>query len=323
MAQSKHSQPEEEEEVTLSSPLVGTSADALLKDAERRQELERDLTRMGMSAQEVRQLLNANSTTSEAKELLKVPKPTLPTPKSTAPPTLSSPKHKKRTSAEELQSFAADLMAKKSAEKVERVQVAMKGLPEFREASIDQKRAAENLMREASLLRRKERYKEAEEKCRTALELVPKDAASLEFLGDVLQGVARNDEALAAYKRALEADPKRTSAEAKYADLLTLQENYEAYDPEEVSKNPWVSALMSALLPGAGQIYNGEWFKSIFFGMILAALYLYRAGSHVPTPRGKMDWNQMMFLIIVGVIWVVAIADASISAKRLRDNSHW
>ncbi len=314
---------EEEENYTPPAPLVGASADALLKDAERRRELERDLTQMGMSAVEIRQLLNASSATSEPTEPLKAPKPVLPPMKSTPLPSLSTPKSKKRTSADELQVFAAEMMAKKTAAKVERVNVAMRDLPAFRESTMQEKRDAETLLRDASLLRRRERFGEAEEKCRQALALTPKDSAALEFLGDVLQGVARTDEALAAYKRALEADPKRSSAEGKYADLLTLQENYSSYDPEEVAKNPWAATLLSGLFPGIGQIYNGETIKGVFFFGLIAACYAYHGATHAPVPKGKMDWSQIMLLIIVGVIWIVSMADASSTAKRLRNNPRW
>ncbi|GDX41138.1 hypothetical protein LBMAG21_14300 [Armatimonadota bacterium] len=324
MAQQNNSRnTEEEESFTPPAPLVGTSADSLLKDAERRRDLERDLTKMGMSAGEIRQLLNANSATSEATELLKVPKPA-PSPLKSAPmPSLAAPQSKKRTSAEDLQIFAAEMMAKKTEAKVARVEIAMKDLPAFRESTVQERRDAETLLRDASLLRRRERFSEAEEKCRQALALSPQDSAALEFLGDVLQGVARTDEALAAYKRAIEADPKRSSAEAKYANLLTLQENYQTYDPEEVGRNPWVATLLSGGFPGIGQIYNGETTKGLVFFGLLAACYFYSNMPHAPVHKGRMDWNQIMLLIIVGVIWVVSMADASSTAKRQRSNPRW
>lgn len=314
---------EEQEDFTPSAPLVGTSADALLKDAERRRELERDLAKMGMSAGEIRQLLNANSATFEPTEPLKAPKPAAAPVKPLPVPPLSAPKSKKRTSADDLQMFAAEMMAKKTAAKIERVETAMRDLPAFRESTAQEKRDAEALLRDASLLRRRERFSEAEEKCRQALELSPKDSAGLEFLGDLLQGVARTDEALAAYKRAIEADPKRSSAEGKYADLLTLQENYDSYDPEEVVKNPWAATLLSGLFPGIGQLYNGETVKGFFFFGLVGACYFYSSLAHAPSPKGRMDWSHIMLLIVVGVIWVVSMADASSTAKRLRNNPRW
>ena len=73
-----------------------------------------------------------------------------------------------------------------------------------------------------------------------------------------MQGVARTDEALATYKRALEADPKRSSAERKYGELLVLQQNWHLADPEAVDANPWFARLLSMMLPGLGQFHNGE-----------------------------------------------------------------
>lgn len=303
------------------------SADALLADAERRQKLERDLVAMGLNAEEIRRLLNADSHTTEpAKPSPSAPKSTIPLPPTPLPtektPSLLMGRGKKanpnRVTADHLHSFAAELMTKKVATQTQSIKETSKELPEFRESSMQERREAEALLREAHNLRRRERFGEAEQKCRQALELVPKDAPALELLGDILTGVAKLDEALAAYQRATEADPRRTSAEKKYGDLLVRQQDFENYDPEAVQGNDWVPTLLSALLPGAGQCANGEWMKGVSIAAVLGGIYYFRIFSHTHVARKGTDWDTIVVFTIMGILWVYAISDALSGSKRQR-----
>jgi tetratricopeptide (TPR) repeat protein len=299
------------------------SAEAYLADQVRRKQLERDLIAMGMSAEEIKRLLAANSHTTEpTKEELQSRKPSMPLPPPTKPasnPSLMRGKQKpnpNRVTEQHLQSFAAELMAQRSEKQTQAVVEASKDLPEFRESSMEEKREGENLLREASLLRRREKFGEAEVKCRAALEKIPNDAPALELLGDILAGVARIDEALAAYKRATEADPKRTSAEKKYANLFGLQQEWGGVDPEAVQANPWVPTLLSALCPGLGQFANGDWIKGIVILFSILGIYYYRTITHIPMPKGKIDWNTLTLLFLAGSVWLYGIADAMRVSKE-------
>lgn len=71
-------------------------------------------------------------------------------------------------------------------------------------------------------------------------------------------------------------------------------------------KSPGIAALLSFLIPGAGQIYNGELGKGILL-FILAVI------------SGILVW------VVVGcltspLIWLIAIVDAYSSAKRINEN---
>src|SRR5579875_3499112 len=159
----------------------------------------------------------------------------------------------------------SELIAKKIEAQAEAVKKIDLGLPDFREATLQEKY-------EAELLRRRERYREAEAKCREALTKNPKDALGLELLGDILQGLGRVDEAMAAYYRATLADPKRASAEKKFGDLLVKQQDWGAVITEDVEKHPFVGLLLSALLPGLGHWYYGETVKGLIYFVIDAIL---------------------------------------------------
>ena len=217
-----------------------------------------------------------------------------------------------RASMESMQAYAAELMAQKAAAQVQTVREVSLDLPPFRESSMQEMRQAEPLLRDAAMLRRKEKFRDAEIKAREALQFVPKDAAALELLGDIVQGVARIDEALALYKRALEADPKRSSAERKYGELLVLQQNWNAVDPEAVDRNPWFARLLSLLLPGLGQFHNGEIGKGVFFlGLDAVCFFLLRSpfgfGTHHP-----IGLSQIACIVLTVVVYIAALADTNV-----------
>ncbi|CCW34478.1 Tetratricopeptide repeat [Chthonomonas calidirosea] len=191
----------------------------------------------------------------------------------------------------------SELIARKIEAQAEAVKKIDLGLPDFREATLQEKYEAERLQREAELLRRRERYREAEAKCREALSKNPKDALGLELLGDILQGLGRVDEAMAAYYRATLADPRRASAEKKFGDLLVKQQDWGAVITEDVEKHPFVGLLLSALLPGLGHCYYGETIRGLIYFVIdaiLLAILLWL----VPHSRG----------ITVGLLGVALLA---------------
>ncbi len=44
-------------------------------------------------------------------------------------------------------------------------------------------------------------------------------------------------------------------------------------------KNPGTAAVMSALIPGLGQIYNGTWLRGIFWLIITPGLWIGTGGT--------------------------------------------
>ena len=294
-------------------------ADALLADAQRRKKIEDDLRRMGLSPIEVQRLLNADSHSFDAtiQELSGAATANGAANKAAALPVstpIPMPAAKPaRASLQSMQSFAAELMAQKAAQQVQAVREVKLDLPAFRESSSQEVRQAEPILRDAAMLRRKEKFREAEIKVREALQLVPKDAAALELLGDILQGVARVDEALAVYKRALESDPKRSSSERKYGELLVLQQNWDMSDPEAMRGSSKLAIMLSFLLPGLGQFHNGEIAKGIFF-LVLDALCVYLLayspfGFGGAQGRHGLSIGLMVCIVFTVVVYIYALID--------------
>ena len=329
-------------------------ADILIADVEKRRKVEQDLAKMGMTPVEIQRLLNADAKTAEAKEPIKrrgiptnfggfAPPPLNSLPALPAKGKKAEVQQKRASKANELESFAAQLaasnLAKKAMAPKEIVTINL-DLPAFRASSVPEVQQAATLLREASGFKRREKYAEAIAKCREALTLVPSDAAALELYGDLMQGVARTPEALAAYRRATEADVKRASAERKYGDLVMRQQEWPDDDPEEVPKNPVVAAVFSALFPGAGQLHNLEYVKGgVMMGIALlcvGAWFVFGQGKeayqanpvrNVPTKttsakkvKLNVEWGAEMPLLISRVCYLVLMigsaADAYAVAKR-------
>ena len=329
-------------------PTATAEADLLRADVEKRRKVEMDLARMGMKPDEIKRLLDANPNTTapSATSAMALPSVVMPPTTPAVVPLLSGKKQDARQKlaarAADLHSFAAQLQSSTASDRVEAVKSVSLDLPPFRTSTPQERQQAEPILREVYALRKRERYTEALAKCRDALELVPSDAAALEMFGDLLQGVARTNEALAAYKRAIEADPKRASAERKYGDLLTRQQQWSEVDPEEVPRNPVVAAILSLLLPGAGQIHNGQRMKGVVLLTCAAVsvavlLFLMRdkqgylpsyekpASSPTASLREKrvaIDWiaeaPMISCILFYGVLGVGSAFDAAAVAQRTR-----
>ncbi|MFO1093848.1 MAG: DUF6677 family protein [Planctomycetaceae bacterium] len=89
-------------------------------------------------------------------------------------------------------------------------------------------------------------------------------------------------------------------------------------DPRVSLKNPWIAGVLSFLIPGAGQLYQGRLFKSaVFFfcilglystGMLMAdwkAVYIHRPGNR--QPQGKAHTLQFLAQAGVGLPAVCAL----------------
>ncbi|MGC8668186.1 MAG: tetratricopeptide repeat protein [Chthonomonadales bacterium] len=197
-------------------------------------------------------------------------------------------------------------------------------LPEFRPVSDAEKAQADRLLIQANIARRRNRYTEAERLCREAIEYTPSDAAALELYGDILQSIGRVDDALYAYDRARTADPNRSSAERKYAQLTLAQETDILSGAEGAAhRNPSLAVFLSATLPGAGQVYNGQAAKGLAIALAeLLAVYLW-LWTPLRNPTGHPNLTAAL-VALAAVVYIYAVADANIGARQAgRSKSGW
>jgi tetratricopeptide (TPR) repeat protein len=196
------------------------------------------------------------------------------------------------------------------------------------------------LLREAHLLRMRSRFVEAEEKVREAVALAPEDPAALEMLGDLLAEKGSIAEAVEIYRRAMERAPGRAVLEEKHARLVLMladqqQERALAQmlleDPRRAGsgrrRNPMHAFLLSAFLPGLGQLYNGEYLKGVLFlaggflTFLLGGESLLRLLFAVSGGRAAPSGLEAVFGFLSFLLWVAAMVDAPVRAQRSSDNA--
>ncbi|MGQ9523917.1 MAG: tetratricopeptide repeat protein [Armatimonadota bacterium] len=146
---------------------------------------------------------------------------------------------------------------------------------------------AERLLVTANLHRIRGDILLAEQTCRQALALRPKDPDILEFLGDLLAEKGDAQQAQTVYKSALEVNPGNARIEDKIARLVlsstpTQSQQRRAAPPPSVQShqplgvpagtakppasfhpNPGVALFLGSLFPGLGQFYTGQLLKGI------------------------------------------------------------
>lgn len=80
-------------------------------------------------------------------------------------------------------------------------------------------------------------------------------------------------------------------------------------------KTPWVAGSLSALLPGAGQVYNGN-YQSAAFSFILNALFLTATLSFMDQ---HMDGAAITSGMLFSVVYVGAISGSARDARLLNE----
>lgn len=208
------------------------------------------------------------------------------------------------------------------------------------------KRAAEvdRLISRANVHRMRAEYIEAEDVCREALALDETRADVREFLADMLYARGQLDAAVEEYKRAIELDAGRVSAETKYAKVVIeigerehdkqiaqeMIENPEKFKTRE--KHPLWALVLSVLVPGAGQAYNGEVAKGGIILGVFVLLLTAIAMSHTEVKNLFDNFKAMLVptenlpppvgifaALIVGLLvclYIYAVIDAPISAGK-------
>ncbi|MCX6359060.1 MAG: hypothetical protein NT029_04590 [Armatimonadetes bacterium] len=190
--------------------------------------------------------------------------------------------------------------------------------PEWRESTDDEKQQADRLLLNANILRRRGDVRGAEGEVRAALQLVPGDAAALEMYGDLLQATGRVDDALAAYERSVKAGPGRAGAERKYAALSVQQVPIPPGLYNEAGpRGAHVAVLLSALMPGIGQLYLGDTSKGLLF-LLLALVMVYLLGwTGIGWTSGLGPGPAFWPLaVMAAVVYIFNLVDARASAGR-------
>lgn len=131
---------------------------------------------------------------------------------------------------------------------------------------------AERLIRQAHVAKSRQEHSKALDLLRQAEQLAPDSISVLIELGDGYAAKNRWKEAQTIYGRATHLDPTNVAVERKYAEAvlkanLPLEVLYgmSKGNAEEQIANANVAALISFLIPGAGQMVLGSVYKGIAF----------------------------------------------------------
>jgi tetratricopeptide (TPR) repeat protein len=212
------------------------------------------------------------------------------------------------------------------------------------------KAAVDKLISKVNLHRMRGQYAEAEDVCREALSMDGARIDVRELLADMIYARGQLDTAMAEYKNVLDQDPKRVSAETKYA-WLAIEVGEREYqkrlaqemleNPGKVvppAKSPLLAFITSACLPGTGQIYVGELRK----GLIILGAFLLSMAILAMTPidTGNLLKNfgalirpvdsernlpvggiALFCASVLMIVYIYAVIDAPIAASKVSERA--
>jgi tetratricopeptide (TPR) repeat protein len=196
----------------------------------------------------------------------------------------------------------------------------------------------ERLLTQANIERMRGNFLAARRLIEQALQKAPERADVHELLGDVYKAVGDLQNALECYRKARELDPKRRSAEEKFAaTLLEINPPTVSDEIPFLPKNPTFAVLLSALLPGAGQVYNEQWLKGIvmcvvallslgyflqFYHQIRSAATVFPTLGQVQQQLEQASVGEILLLLFAGLtafcVWTWSILDAYNTARKFQ-----
>lgn len=173
-----------------------------------------------------------------------------------------------------------------------------------------------------------------------------------EMLGDMLAAEERWEQAAASYEQAQILDPARASAERKYGEMTLRIADEKAMaklggvagvaaggdaitSGSQGKRNPGFAMILSLIVPGFGQFYNGQFVKAcICLGVFVIAMFLISLTPDIKAIRcllapatttgcrgltiSPLTWFCMF---ASGAAWLFSLIDAPISASKTVDTS--
>jgi hypothetical protein len=177
----------------------------------------------------------------------------------------------------------------------------------------------------------------------------PQVAPIHEMLGDMLAAEERWEQAAAAYEQAQILDPARASAERKFGEMTLRIADEKAMaklggmagaggsdaitSGAQGKRNPGFAMILSLIVPGFGQFYNGQFIKACTcLGIFVIAIFLITMTPEIkalrclftPTAgcRGLSVSPFTWFCVLAASgAWLFSLVDAPISASKTQDTS--
>jgi tetratricopeptide (TPR) repeat protein len=215
--------------------------------------------------------------------------------------------------------------------------------------SIEVQTQVRELLGRGTLARARGRREEAIKLVQQAIVLDETNPEAHELMGDLLLDLKRGEEAMERFRRARELRPGRTTLEdkiaraalqkaARFRSLEYMQAVLEGREKPEAKRNPGLAALLSLVIPGFGQLYNGDVVKGlavasayIFLLAIAILAVLAKLASAPPAAGGTIYGRQMdmgtitsalfsgstlVATIALFCLWIYSVADAALRAGK-------
>lgn len=158
-----------------------------------------------------------------------------------------------------------------------------------------------------------------------AVALAPGYSLVVECQADEALDNRKTIEAKRLYKRAVALDPKNVSAETKFANLVFRADAAAAsavMNIQEVSASAKSASILSAIIPGAGQIVTGQYVKGgVILGIMIFLVIFCPAGlrSIASLVSGKPDIQAGPLMAVIAALFVYIgnLVDMSAYSKSL------
>jgi hypothetical protein len=179
----------------------------------------------------------------------------------------------------------------------------------------------------------------------------PQVAPIHEMLGDMLAAEERWEQAAASYEQAQALDPARASAERKFGEMTLRIADEKAMaklggmvrsgsgdaitSGSQGKRNPGFAMILSLIVPGFGQFYNGQFIKAcVCLGVFVIAMFLITLTPDIKAIRcllipgtttgcrGLTIAPLTWFCILAAAgAWLFSLIDAPIAASKTQDMS--
>jgi len=156
----------------------------------------------------------------------------------------------------------------------------------------------------------------------------PEHPKVLDAKGDILRELGKLEEARECYAKVISNHKGWISTEKKHAEVVfqleqakyateTLMKEMsfaELMNPAGVKRSGGTAAFLSLLLPGFGQIYNGEFIKGIVMLLIavISWVLLFTVGW-VGASINAVGW---FFIVVLVMLYIVSMIDAGAGAAK-------